>query len=123
MSDAKSHYSAASSDYVNRIVSSSPIDRERYRRAKAREARWNANWIRQSVNINDVIRNFTPNDTVGHRDGIKHVYENSHYKVVADKAAGYLRIYDKWLRRNVDLNGRVQTPARTHFKILKREEM
>ena len=62
-------------------------------------------------------------DTVGHRDGIKHVYENSHYKVVADKAAGYLRIYDKWLRKNVDLNGRVRTPGRTHFKILTREEM
>lgn len=123
MSDAKRRYSEASTEYREVAIPSSEIDQARYDRSKAREALYNENWKRNSVNINEVVSRFAPG-AVGRRQGVKMVFEGERYEVRADMAAGYLRIYDKWLRKYVMLDG---TPsdvlALTHFKVLRREEM
>ncbi len=123
MSDAKQCYSDSSRGYVNHDAHSSVVDRDRYNKSKSREAKWNENWKKQSVNLNDIVEQFTPN-VQGHRHGVKYVFENTKWRIDADMVAGYLRIYDKKAKKNVKLDGSFSTgPEDSHFKILKRKEM
>ena len=56
-------------------------------------------------------------------NGYKYVYENDRYQVVADMAAGYLRIKNKNTNQYVKLDGKPGSNDETHFKIKKRSEM
>lgn len=123
MSDSKSIYSEMSNYYINERVPSSNVDQGRYDRSKERERKYNENWKRRPVNINEICDKFAPGDD-GHEEGVKYVFEGSRYKVVADMVSGYLRIFDKTAKSYTKLDG---TPSgsleETHFKILRREEM
>lgn len=123
MADAKTPYSSTSAIYVTSAINNSNTEQDRYNRSKAREKKFNSNWSKQKVNINDVVNQFTPNCT-GKAHGVKYEFENDRYVIKADMASGYLRIYDKTLKSYVKLDG---SPSKnrdeTHFKIKKREEM
>ncbi|MGN1383581.1 MAG: hypothetical protein ACI4W2_12285 [Eubacterium sp.] len=128
MSDYKAAYSDISKDYIENVVPSSDIDRGRYDRSKKREAKYNENWKKQKVNLNEIVDKFVPsteNFVEQHSEGgVKYDFEGERYIVKCDKAAGYLRIYDKKAKSFCELDG---TPSNkreeTHFKIKRREEM
>lgn len=128
MSDYKAAYSDISKDYIENYVSKNQIEQERYNRSKAREARNNENWIKQKVNLNEIVDCFIPEEgevvTQRTESGVKYNFEGKRYIIKCDKVAGYLRIYDKETKSYCLLDG---TPSRnqdkTHFKIKRREEM
>lgn len=123
MSDSKSCYSEASKYYVEVKTRSSEIDAKRYERSKERERLYNENWIKHSVNINDIVDYFTLGCD-GCRDGVKFVFENDRYLIKADMPAGYLRIYDKETKQYLMPDGSpCASRDESHFKIKKREEM
>ena len=128
MADYKSAYSDISKDYIENIVPSNPVDQGRYDRSKAREAEYNDMWMKQKVNLNEIVDKFIPSIegfveqyTEG---GVKYDFEGARYIIKCDKVAGYLRIWDKRAKSYCLLDG---TPSRdeslTHFKIKRREEM
>lgn len=123
MSDSKKLYSEASRYYIEVDVRQNRIDAERYKRSKKREEDFNDMWMKNPVNVNEIVDRFAPNAKVT-KHGIKLEFEGDHYIVKADVPSGYLRIYDKEAHSYVTLDG---TPCddrdKTHFKILKREEM
>lgn len=128
MSDDKSEYSDISKDYVENIVPSNPLDQERYDRSKSREAENNENWLKQKVNLNDIVDHFIPENgqVVKRRSegGVKYNFEGERYIIKCDKVAGYLRIYDKYEKSYCLLDGTIsKNPEKTHFKIKRREEM
>lgn len=128
MADYKSAYSATSKNYIEKVIPTNPLDQSRYDRSKAREAEHDQDWLKQKVNINDVVNKFIPkvNGAVVQRSqgGVKYNFEGNGYIIKCDKAAGYLRIYNKQAKSYCTLDG---TPSRdpldTHFKIKRREEM
>lgn len=104
------------------------MEQERYNRSKAREVKNNDNWIKQEVNLNEIVDRSIPEngDVVTQRTegGVKYNFEGSRYIVKCDKVAGYLRIYDKIARLYCLLDGTPsKNPEKTHFKIKRREEM
>ena len=123
MGDTKDRYSQAATEYCEAVVPNSEADRARYDRSKEREALFNENWKKHPVNINDVVNRFAPG-AIGRRKGVKMVFAGERYEVRADMPSGYLRLFDKKLKKFVLLDG---TPcgdrSLTHFKILRREEM
>lgn len=128
MADYKSAYSDISKDYIENLVPSSSLEQERYDRSKAREAKNNENWIKQKVNLNEIVDRFIPEDgdvvTQHTEGGVKYDFEGSRYIVKCDKVAGYLRIYDKNAKSYCLLDGTPsRDPEKTHFKIKRREEM
>lgn len=128
MADYKSAYSDISKDYIENTVPSNPVDQGRYDRSKNREALYNENWIKQKVNLNEIVDKFVPSlegFVEQHSEGgVKYDFEGERYIVKCDKVAGYLRIYDKQSNSYCLLDG---TPCKdnllTHFKIMRREEM
>ncbi len=123
MSDSKQRYSDSSRSYIGNDVPSSTVDRKRYDSSKAREAKWNENWKKQPVNLNDIVNRFTPG-VQGRRKGVKYVFENARWRIDADMVASYLRIYDKKAKSHIRLDGSISDDRmETHFKILKRKEM
>lgn len=128
MSDYKAAYSDISKDYIENYVPKNQIEQERYNRSKAREAKNNENWIKQKVNLNEIVDRFIPEEgevvTQQTESGVKYNFEGKRYIIKCDKVAGYLRIYDKETKSYCLLDG---TPSRnqdkTHFKIKRREEM
>lgn len=128
MADYKLAYSDISKDYIENIVPSNPVDQGRYDRSKAREAAHNDTWVKQKVNLNEIVDKFVPSVegfVEQHSEGgVKYDFEGERYIVKCDKVAGYLRIYDKMEKSYCLLDG---TPSRnnslTHFKIKRREEM
>lgn len=123
MSDSKQRYSDSSRSYIGNDVPSSTVDRKRYDSSKAREAKWDENWKKQPVNLNDIVSRFTPG-VQGRRKGVKYVFENARWRIDADMVAGYLRIYDKRAKSHIRLDGSISDDRmETHFKILKRKEM
>ncbi len=123
MSDSKQRYSDSSRSYIGNDVPSSTVDRKRYDSSKAREAKWNENWKKQPVNLNDIVNRFTPG-VQGRRKGVKYVFENARWRIDADMVASYLRIYDKKAKSHIRLDGFISDDRmETHFKILKRKEM
>lgn len=127
MADYKQAYSDVSKDYIENVVPSSELDQNRYDRIKAREAQFNEIWIKNKVNLNEIVDQFVDTMDVSGgytKGGYKYIFEGSRYVVKCDKVAGYLRIYDKQLKSFCKLDG---TPSEfneeTHFKIKRREEM
>lgn len=122
--DSKTNYSNKSREYVEKDVVNNEIDSRRYYRSKLRESKYGKNWEKNKVNINEVVEEFVPNCTnIYTKSGVKLYYENDKFRVIADKASGYLRIYNKQLKKFVKLDGTVGTNDETHFKIKRREEM
>ena len=123
MSDLKSAYSEASKHYVEVKVFESELDKERFDRSKLREAKYNENWSKQKVNINEIVDEFAPNFTVKEK-GTKYIFIGERYEVTADMAGGYLRIKDRNTGYWVKLDGTpVSGNCEGHYKIMKREEM
>lgn len=123
MADSKSRYSAAAKFYARVMAHGSMKDAIRYAKSKLRESKFNDNWKKHMVNLNDVVNNFTPG-VKGKTKGVKYQFENANYIIKVDMPSGYLRIYDKKAKMYTRIDG---TPSRsledTHFKIMKRKEM
>jgi hypothetical protein len=122
MSDSKNAYSNASKKFTNKTVLSSEKAKHQYDVSKKKEEKYNDKWSNHMVNINDIVNQFTPNANE-YVNGYKYVYENDRYQVVADMAAGYLRIKNKNTNQYVKLDGKPGSNGETHFKIKKRSEM
>lgn len=122
MADSKSRYSAAARYYARIMIHGSMVDAIRYFNSKVREAKFNENWKKNPVNLNEVVSKFTPG-VKGRTQGVKYQYENEHFIVKADMPSGYLRIYDKRIQKYIKLDGTLGTFDETHFKIKKRREM
>lgn len=120
MSDYKEMYSKSSDQYKSEI--NGDAEKNVFSRSKLREERHNSDWINRKVDLNDVVNHFTPKPKMV-RSGTKYRYIGEKYEVIADMAAGYLRIYDRHLKRYVKLDGSVGDNKETHFKIKQREEM
>ncbi|WP_137656665.1 hypothetical protein [Bifidobacterium moukalabense] len=76
MSDNKQRYSDSSRNYIDNNVPSSTVDRRRYDSSKDREAKWNENWKKQPVDLNEIVNRFTPG-AQERRKGVKYVFENA----------------------------------------------
>ena len=122
MADYKSGYSDASTHYVSNTIMNSEVDMKKYKESKAREVKYNDNWSRQKVNINDIVDKFAPNSS-GKVKGMKYLFKGSKYTVIADMSVGYLRIKENKTKKFINLDGTYGNRDTTHFKILKREEM
>ena len=128
MADYKSAYSDISKDYIENTVPANSIEQERYNRSRNRETLFNDHWMKQKVNLNEIVDKFVPSKerfVSSHaKSGVKYNFEGKHYIVKCDKVAGYLRIWDKQAKSFCLLDG---TPCGinelTHFKIKRREEM
>lgn len=123
MADSKTSYSIAAKFFARVMSHGSMLDAIRYARSKLRESKFNENWKKHMVNLNDVVNQFTPG-VKGKPKGVKFQFENANYIVKVDMPSGYLRIYDKKAKMYTKLDG---TPSEsreeTHFKIMKRKEM
>lgn len=117
MADSKSMYSEVSKAYVE-----ANANEKNYISSKAREAKHNGQWLKYQVNINDIIDRFTPNFH-GEVHNTKYIFVGDDYNVVTDMASGYLRIWDKNIKRYVTLDGKPGSDKNTHYKIKKREDM
>ena len=117
MSDSKDRYSKTSASYTH-----SEQGKAEHDKSKAREAKHNESWKKQSVNLNEVVDKFAPGATGEQKNG-KFIYFGDKYNVVADMSSGYLRIMDNETKKYVKLDGSVGTPKETHYKIKRREEM
>lgn len=122
MSDQKSFYSEASQSFVEAAQHKDAASKRQYEKSKEREEKHNENWLKRKVNINEVIDTFAPG-SIGRRAGVKILFEGDRYNVIADMAAGYLRIFDTVLGCYVRLDGSPGSDEETHFKIKRREEM
>ena len=120
MADAKKIYSDMAKHYVDNNTNNADSE---YNRSKSRESKYNANWLKQKVNINEIVEKFAPNAQGEQKGNVKYIFSGERYDVVADLASGYLRIYDKVLRKNVKLDGTIGNRKETHYKIKRREEM
>ena len=123
MADSKAMYSGAAKKYAQVMIHNSMLEAVRYYSSKVRESKYNANWEKHKVNLNDVVNRFTPG-VKGRAKGVKYQFENDGYIVKVDMPSGYLRIFDKKAGMYTKIDG---TPSgsreETHFKILKRKEM
>jgi len=123
MADYKTDYSNASMVYTRFDSHSSIRDAFRYYNSKMREIKFNDNWKKIMVNINDIVNRFTPN-VKGKVKGVKYLFENKNYIVKADMASGYVRILDKKEKMYTKIDGSVsRNRDETHFKIIKRKDM
>jgi hypothetical protein len=122
MSDSKVGYSKAAKFYARIMIHSSMLDAIRYYKSKLRESKYNSNWEKNKVNLNDVVSKFTPSKK-GEAKGVKYVFRNANYTIKADMPSGYLRIFDNKAKKYVKLDVTPGTNEETHFKIKKRREM
>ena len=122
MADYKTDYSEASLNYTSNTIYTNEKDMRRYEKSKEHEALFNENWSKQKVNINDIVERFAPNSN-GEAKGMKYEFKGERYEVIADMSAGYLRIWDKQIKKWIKLDGTLGTQEETHYKIMKREEM
>lgn len=131
MSDTKTAYHEQSINYY-RQSENNVLDQDRMARSKKRESRYNEQWKRRRVDLNEICRRFAPRDPHGHKEGYKWVFEDdrrnrvSGYRVVCDMVAGYLRVYKKTPRypkrgKPIEIDtGRFGSNETTHYKIRKR---
>jgi len=114
MSDNKKLYSETSKLFIE----ASKADSSRYDSSIKRKDKYNKNWEKQKVNINEIIKKFAPDFKVKCNNE-KIIFIGNRYNVIADMASGYLRIYDNKLRTHVKLDGTPGKDKETHFKIKK----
>ena len=116
--DDKAFYSKKSASYIEDRTDSEVG----YNKSKEREAKHNADWETNKVDLNKVIEKFAPNYDYK-TNGSKMIFYGVDYNVVADMASGYLRIYDNKKKRYIQTNGKPGTEKETHYKIKRRKEM
>lgn len=121
MGDQKSAYSSFAVDFVSVIAEASKSAAHYLEEANARKARYGARWAKVSVNLVDICDEFAPGAAEENR-GHKLIFRGERYTVICDPV-GYVRIWDKQLRRHVDLEGNPVNDKKSHFRILKRKEM
>ena len=122
MADSKARYSIAASFYARVMIHGSFLDAIRYCKSKLREKKFNENWKKNMVNLNDVVNQFTPK-AKGSPHGVKYHFENTNYIIKVDMPSGYLRIFDKRIKQYVKLDGLPGNNEETHFKVKRRKEM
>lgn len=123
MADNKARYSEAAKNYAKVMIHSSILDALRYYKSKLRESKFNENWKKNMVNLNDIVNQFTPG-VKGKAKGVKYQFENKNYIIKVDMPSGYLRIFDKKAKMYTKMDGTPSTNFElTHFKIMKRKEM
>lgn len=122
MADSKTSYSIAAKFFARVMSHGSMLDAIRYARSKLRESKFNENWKKHMVNLNEIVDQFTPG-VKGKRAGVKYQFENANYIVKVDMPSGYLRIWDKSLKSYIKLDGTPGNNEETHFKVKKRKEM
>ncbi|WP_027206387.1 hypothetical protein [Butyrivibrio fibrisolvens] len=123
MADNKARYSEGAKVYAKTMIHSSMMDAIRYYKSKMRESKFNENWKKHMVNLNDVVNQFAPG-TKGRSKGVKFEFENSKYIIKVDMPSGYLRIFDKNAKMYTKIDGTPSTDFElTHFKVMKRKEM
>ena len=91
MSNAKSAYSVISGYYCEQVVPSSQKDKNRYDRSKRREQKYNEEWKKEKVNVNEIVDKYAP-DAESYRDGVKFYFEGKENTVMCDMVGGYLRV-------------------------------
>ena len=84
------------------------LDAIRYYRSKVRESKFNENWKKHMVNLNDVVNQYTPG-VKGKPKGVKYQFENNKYIIKVDMPSGYLRIYDKSAKMYTKIDGTPST--------------
>jgi len=123
MSNAKDDYSEVSRYYCGEQIPRSPKDQKRYVSSRLREWRFNENWKKQKVNINELVDKYAPGvEGMDHR--VKFEWKGPEYTVSADMVAGYARVYNNKTKEFLDINGNPSSDgSKTHFKIKRKEEM
>ena len=99
MNDSKTEYSEASKQYVNEDAVTNPLDIARLKRSLDRKEKYGKNWEKNPVNLNEIVSIFCPDATEKTESGVKYVFQNELYKIECDKGTGYLRIFDKKLKK------------------------
>lgn len=123
MADSKTSYSVAAKHYAQVMSHSSMLDAIRYAKSKLREKKFNENWKKHMVDLNEIVGKFTPG-VKGKPHGVKFEFKNDKYIIKVDMPAGYLRIYDRTIKKYVKLDGMPSASMEeTHFKVKKRKEM
>lgn len=123
MTDAKTPYSNASSEFVENDAAEQEKARQLYEKSKAREAKHNHEWKKHPVNINDIVNEYAPG-AKGEKIGVKYIYKGERYNVIADMASGYLRVQDTVTKMHLKFDGTFsESDGGTHFKIMRKEEM
>lgn len=123
MSNAKAAYSEVSRFYCNVLVPANSEIEKAYVRSKIREQNHNEKWIREKVNIVDIVNQYAPDAKI-YQDGVKLKFEGNQNIVICDMASGYLRIQNKATKKHYRLDGTLTSSnKRTHFKIKRKEEM
>ena len=56
----KSPTQKTSAEYIQNRVPIFDIDRKRYERSKRKEAEFNENWMKQKVNLNELVDKYAP---------------------------------------------------------------
>lgn len=123
MSNAKSAYSVISGYYSEQVVPSSQKDKNRYDRSKRREQKYNEEWKKEKVNVNEIVDKYAP-DAESYRDGVKFYFEGKENTVMCDMVGGYLRVKNNATGLFYRADGSLtDSNEGTHFKIKKWEEM
>ena len=121
MSDYKASYSAVSKEEIQLNVVETSKKKEQYDNAKKLEQKYNNIWKKNLVDINEVIRKFTPNAEPKIK-GSKIEYISDKYHIKADMFAGYLRIFDRKTGKALKPDKTPGNLDETHFKIKKKRE-
>ncbi|MCR5429827.1 MAG: hypothetical protein K6E58_01160 [Eubacterium sp.] len=119
MADSKSRYSGAANKFSD-SRHQNKRNAKRYERSKEREKKYNNNWKKNPVDLNEIVKKFTP-EASGASKGVKYEFKNDKYIIKADMASGYLRIYDREAKAYVKLDGKKGNNNETHFKIKKKK--
>ena len=122
MADSKSNYSNTASAKTSE-ASSNPKIQAAYVRAKEEERRFNSNWSKNKVNLNDLVEKFAPIHATKLEGSRKYNIIGKNYIIKVDLFSGSARVFDRTIKRYVKLDGTKGTLDQTHFKIKKREEM
>lgn len=59
-SKKKKPYSETSAEYIQNRVPIFDIDRKRYERSKRKETEFNENWMKQKMNLNELVDKYAP---------------------------------------------------------------
>lgn len=123
MSNAKSAYSVVSGYYCEEVVPSNNVDKERYARSKIREQKYNEEWEKEKVNVDEIVEKYAPNAECV-KDGVKFKFLGEENTVICDMASGYLRIQNNSTELFYRSDGSLtDSNEGTHFKIKKWEEI
>lgn len=123
MSNAKSMYSDISGYYCEKVVPSNSKDKQRYDRSKLRERKYNEEWKKEKVNLNEIVDKYAPNANC-YKKGVKFYFEGDKNVVICDMVSGYLRVKNNETGLFYRADGSLtDSNKETHFKIKRLEEM